>query len=600
MNKKTKMLGIVPYDGMKLLIEQTAVKRTDVDVTVYVGDLKEGAEIASRYSSDDYDVILSRGGTAQMIRETCTLPVIEIPLSLNDILRAVKLAENSKKKYSIVGFPSITKNAKALNDLLLFDFDIYTIHNELDAETILQQLVLNDYDMVLCDMITHSLSQKVGIPAILITSGMESITDALDSAASSDKTYKRIRLQSNFYKALAEGKRNHPLYVFNDRSELIVQSENIGNAPEKIISLMNEQIPMVIENSEKSLYLKEGKSLFHILGRTQYINDELFIVFELSRKVQKVGFQKKSISFIGKEEAYDSFFNSFYGITQSTSILNRDVELCNKNRTPILIIGETGTGKEHMLRLIYAKSSLSSNPLIIVDCIKINEKEWNFLLTNEESPLMDIDNSIYFKKVDGLSEKQFSELIEVINSNSLHQMNKIYFTESININEELSDRGKFLIQHFSCTIIDMPPLREQKENIPNLASLYISTLNMQLVREVIGFTPTALELLEEMDWPYNYDQFKRVLKELVEKTDTLYIQEETVKLSLRKEKYLSPRLSGDLISGIDIDTDRTLEEINLKIIERILVEEGGNQKATASRLGISRTTLWRMLQKNIS
>ena len=50
---KTKILGIAPYDGIKFLMEQIALKRDDIDLTVFVGDLEAGAAIASHYSTQD-------------------------------------------------------------------------------------------------------------------------------------------------------------------------------------------------------------------------------------------------------------------------------------------------------------------------------------------------------------------------------------------------------------------------------------------------------------------------------------------------------------------------------------------------------------------
>ena len=94
MDKKTKILGIAPYEGMKALMMRLAGQRDDIDLTVYVGDLEAGAEIASRHTFQDYDVILSRGGTAEMISSISPIPVVEIQLSVYDILRAMKLAEN--------------------------------------------------------------------------------------------------------------------------------------------------------------------------------------------------------------------------------------------------------------------------------------------------------------------------------------------------------------------------------------------------------------------------------------------------------------------------------------------------------------------------
>ena len=69
-DKKVRILGIAPYEGMRSIMLKAAEARNDIDLTVYVGDLQEGAEIAKRSFHDNYDIIISRGGTAELIGQT--------------------------------------------------------------------------------------------------------------------------------------------------------------------------------------------------------------------------------------------------------------------------------------------------------------------------------------------------------------------------------------------------------------------------------------------------------------------------------------------------------------------------------------------------
>src|SRR5699024_10951320 len=99
-------------------------------------------------------------------------------------------------------------------------------------------------------------------------------------------------------------------------------------------------------------------------------------------------------------------------------------------------------------------------------------------------------------------------------------------------------------------------------------------------------------------WPGNYDQFRRVLDELVLMTSSAYIPAASVDTLLSREQALYPAAhtsAGDPLR--DLPLDQTLEQIELEVVRRVLAAEKGNQKRTAERLGISRTTLWRMLQK---
>ncbi len=178
-----KILGIAPYEGIASLMQQAAESRDDLQIDVHVGNLTAGAEIAAAQTAqEEYDVILSRGGTAEAIRRCTDLKVVDIPLSVYDILRSIKLAENHNCKYAVIGFPAITRNATFLCEVLRYNVDIYTIHDQKEARTILQGLENSGCQMVLCDVVTNSLAQEYGIPALLITSGIESVEDALNTA----------------------------------------------------------------------------------------------------------------------------------------------------------------------------------------------------------------------------------------------------------------------------------------------------------------------------------------------------------------------------------------------------------------------------------
>lgn len=116
MEEKIRVLGIAPYEGMCTAMKNVAEDHPQLHLDAFVGDLDAGVELVRRYEPEGYDVIVSRGGTAEMIARITELPVVSIPISVYDILRAIKMAENYSKLYAIVGFPTITEPAHTLCD----------------------------------------------------------------------------------------------------------------------------------------------------------------------------------------------------------------------------------------------------------------------------------------------------------------------------------------------------------------------------------------------------------------------------------------------------------------------------------------------------
>ena len=113
--EEIRILGIAPFESIRAAMERVAREEFPaVRFEAYTGDLEEGVKIAQRLSKENYDVVISRGGTAELLKKETTLPVVEITFSVYDILRAIKMAENYNSLYAIVGFPSITGPAHTL------------------------------------------------------------------------------------------------------------------------------------------------------------------------------------------------------------------------------------------------------------------------------------------------------------------------------------------------------------------------------------------------------------------------------------------------------------------------------------------------------
>ena len=145
-----------------------------------------------------------------------------------------------------------------------------------------------------------------------------------------------------------------------------------------------------------------------------------------------------------------------------------------------------------------------------------------------------------------------------------------------------------------CLSLYLPPLRSQHDRIPPMVNLSLSHLNVELARQIIGAEPEAIELLKDFSWPHNYTQFRRVIGELAITSEGQIITAESVQNLLKKERHIGTFSARAENTSAPLDLNRTLDEINRDVALRVLEEIGGNQTAAAKRLGISRTTLWRL------
>lgn len=183
MIKKIRILGIAPYKGLATLMKQCALQYPEIEFTAYAGSMEQGLALAKRYS-EHYDVIISRANTAKMISQSVHIPVIDIGIGYYDVLRCIKMAQNTGTKFALLGFQSLTVIAKNLCDLLQIHVDIFSfsVDNWKGSGDLLDRMKEQGYKTVVCDMIPYDHAKMIGLTPILLTSSAESVKQAMENA----------------------------------------------------------------------------------------------------------------------------------------------------------------------------------------------------------------------------------------------------------------------------------------------------------------------------------------------------------------------------------------------------------------------------------
>jgi transcriptional regulator with PAS, ATPase and Fis domain len=593
-NGKIKVLGVAPYEAMKTAIERLAKNRTDLELDAYVGDLSYGKELVLRHLDENYDAIISRGGTAQLIGEVTEVPVVEISLSVYDILRAIKLAENYKERYAIIGFPNITGSAHMLCNLLQYQLDIFTVHSAEEVRPLLTNLKLQGYNMVVCDMISHTEAKLLGLNAILITSGAESIEDAFNQAVKISTSHNKVRQENLFLKEVLKNSGNYTV-IFDPEENVYLSTWDKKNEMQ-VHELLRRELPQVRSSDSHKIFRNIEGTLFSIIGCILPYEGQQFGVFYFTDSKIPITPGKYGIRFSNKKEAEEHFFNSFYRITGAMGDLADSIDQISQSSFPVMITGENGTGKEQIALVLYTQSPLQTNPLVTIDCSQLTDKGWTYLTNHYNSPFNDSNNTIYFKSIDALDPERNRELLSSILDTNLHRRNRLIFSCISQRDSLLPMEGQDFVKRLSCLTICLPPLRERIQELPTLSSIYLSTLNVELGKQLAGFEPKAMEMLMHYDWPQNYTQFKRLTRELAVLTVTPYITSNSVATLLDKERS-SINSNYVALAGASMDLERPLEEITREIIKKAVAANQGNQSITAKQLQISRTTLWRYLRE---
>ena len=151
--RQIKVLLIAPYEAMREVAQSVAAAHEEIEMTILVGNMDEGKELVRSCDQSQYDVIISRGGTAARIREVASIPVIEIQLTPYDIQNALASISGTQKKVAIAGSPGIVGAAASLCDLLNIEMRIVTIRDDAEAKIRLPELKKQGFELILCDMV---------------------------------------------------------------------------------------------------------------------------------------------------------------------------------------------------------------------------------------------------------------------------------------------------------------------------------------------------------------------------------------------------------------------------------------------------------------
>ena len=180
--RKIRILAVAPYTGMQETAELIASKKGNIELNTFQGNIVEIDHIMNEIEQNNYDIIVSRGGTARAIVKRTTIPTVEISISVYDILRVIKTAGTFTGKYAIVGAANITDTAKHLCDFLQYDIDVFQATGKKAVYTCINRLKSEGYLMIIGDALANMAAKEFSLNSLLITSGYEGVEEAFEQA----------------------------------------------------------------------------------------------------------------------------------------------------------------------------------------------------------------------------------------------------------------------------------------------------------------------------------------------------------------------------------------------------------------------------------
>ncbi len=306
-------------------------------------------------------------------------------------------------------------------------------------------------------------------------------------------------------------------------------------------------------------------------------------------------------------------FGNIVGNSEVMIDVYKTIEKVKDAKATVLILGETGTGKELVARAIHFNSVRSDRPFLPVNCAAlaetlleselfghkkgaftgaIQDKQGVFEVADGGTVLLDEIGDISLRLQQILLRVLENGEIQPVGSTGRKKVDVRIVAATNKDLENLIASGSFradLYYRLNVITLRLPSLRERREDIAMLAGYFLKKYSAENNKTIKEISKEALHLLDRYPWPGNVRELENIIERatLLETTDV--ITEESLPDNIRNVPEMQTTTS-------DADL-QTLEEVSRAYIQTILEKTNGNKAKASEILGINRTSLWRMIQR---
>ena len=627
---------IAPYSEMAELAKGIS-REFEKPIAIEVGDLQEGLDKGRILVEQGTEVIISRGGTAQLLKEQLRIPVVEIKVTAYDILKALQKVPIHGQKIGIIGFGNVIYGSDTLGDILDLDLTVFTIQKEKDVPIKLEEARREKVDIIIGDKVVVFHASKLGQKSVLIESGKESILQSFQEA------YKILEIVRSEAKKSREYLNTlHQLKAVldsvDDQIVILDSQDRIQSCNPAALRIFNKE-----ENQLKGLPLflypadplKEMKKKFtpirqhigfvqgkHLLLDYTPIetNGERTGTLIVGRSISKLQQAERKI----RNELHLKGHVARYTFSDIVSedenfkrIINRAKSFSSSAST-VLILGETGSGKEMFVQSIHNEKFGPERPFVAINCATLPEplleselfgyargaftgarkegKKGLFELAHGGTLLLDEISELPFNLQSRLLRVIEEREIQPIGDDRVIPVDvRIIATTNKDLGREVKEkrfRGD-LFYRLNVLQFSVPPLRERGGDVYTLFRHFILRINPKCTKKYL-FCKEVERLLFEYQWPGNVRELRNLVERLATLTNNFNRCLKDVAEWIREEL---KRPEG--IENVNLEPET--RSLNLKEMEQLWIQkicESSTQKRSdlAKLLGISRTTLWKKMK----
>lgn len=337
--------------------------------------------------------------------------------------------------------------------------------------------------------------------------------------------------------------------------------------------------------------------------------EQLGLIVKKALKGRELSIQNQYLlNEVNKSKSLDNIVGNSIGMQKVLGLVKKVANA----KISVLITGESGVGKEVVADAIHNLSARKDKPIIKVNCASLSESLLESeLFGHEKGAFTNAEilhkgrfelahgGTIFLDEIGEINKNTQVKLLRVLQEKVIERVGgeqsievdvRIIAATNKNLEEEVK-AGRFredLYFRLNGIHIEVPPLRERKDDIPLLMNKFLSQYNLENNKNVEGFDKASRNAIYKYDWPGNIRELQHCVETAVVMSDGKEIQLSDLPLSVSKSSN---------VESISIPVGITLEDAEKIIIQENLAVNKGNKSKTADILGIGRKTLHRKLQE---
>ena len=301
------------------------------------------------------------------------------------------------------------------------------------------------------------------------------------------------------------------------------------------------------------------------------------------------------IEWLNADEVEARYEASTYGIVEGAAAVAGPVCESYAHGVPLMLEGELGAGQSEIAKRLYLDGSFAGEPFVSVALDELTDRGWRHLLKSSESPLFQTGLTLCIGGWHALPPQRLRELVSTMTDTALAARCRVVLTANDMPGGGESDQAAFVTERLACAVSVAPAIAEQG-GASKKVTRYLSYLADIFETAAPTMSEEAASTFNAYRWPRNYLQLREVSERLyilvgsgvAERTvaEEVLAQEDVIKTAT----FGAPTLDSDLyILRPLVDTERDIARLVVGHLQ-------GNRTRAAEVLGISRTTLWRLLK----